>query len=72
MRSVLKPGASSGSHEHATNCEVIYVLEGELTFHYDDLTEVARSGEVHYCPMGHIHWFENKTEQDVHYLAVVI
>lgn len=72
MRSILKPGARSGLHEHAANCEVIYILQGEMTFHYDGQTEVARAGEVHYCPMGHSHWFENLTRLDVHYLAVVI
>ena len=72
MLSVLKPGARSGLHEHATNCEVILILEGEMTFHYDDGEEVAHNGDVHYCPKGHCHWFENLTDHDVHYFAVVV
>jgi quercetin dioxygenase-like cupin family protein len=72
MRSILKPGARSGLHEHAANCEVIYILQGTMTFHYDGLVEEAKAGEVHYCPIGHSHWFENLTDKDVHYFAVVI
>ena len=51
--------------------EAMYVLSGELTVHYDDTTEVARVGQMHYCPEGHFHWFENRTDHDVVYLAIV-
>ena len=71
MLSTLTPGASSGSHVHERNCEVIYVLEGTLTFHYDGRVEEAHAGEVHYCPRGHSHYMENLTEHDVKYFAVV-
>lgn len=71
MRSTLTPGASSGRHEHATNCEVIYILSGTMTFHYDDLVEECHAGQVHYCPQGHSHWFENRTRENVDYYAIV-
>ena len=72
MRITLKPGASGGCHEHATNCEVIMVLDGEMTFYDNDEKEIIGAGVVHYCPMGHRHWFVNHTDRDVHYLAIVI
>jgi|SRR3712207_620161 len=71
MQSVLTPGASSGLHAHDQNCEVIYVLEGTLTFHYDDVIEEVGAGQVHYCPMGHSHYMENLTGSDVKYFAIV-
>ena len=71
MRSTLTPGASSGNHLHGENCEVIYVLSGKMTFHCDGITEECIAGQVHYCPKGHEHWFENLTDQNVEYFAVV-
>ena len=71
MYSTLRPGASSGRHQHTGTFEAMYVLSGELTVHYDDTTEVARVGQMHYCPEGHFHWFENRTDHDVVYLAIV-
>lgn len=71
MKSILRPGASSGPHMHEGNCEIMYILKGELTYHYDEKTEVARAGQVHYCPTTHHHYFENLTAEDVEYLAIV-
>lgn len=71
MRSTLTPGARSGNHLHKDNCEVIFILKGTMTFHYDGKEEVCPAGKVHYCPMGHEHWFENKTSENVEYLAIV-
>ena len=71
MFSTLKPGASSGFHKHENNCEIIYVVKGSLQFHYDDILETAEAGQVHYCPMGHSHYMENITDEDVVYFAIV-
>lgn len=71
MLSTLKPGASSGLHIHEGNCEIVYVLSGIATFHYDDKVEIAKAGQVHYCPMGHSHYMENLESEDLTYFAVV-
>ena len=71
MYSTLRPGASSGMHRHDENCEIIFVVSGELTFHYDGAVEVARVGQVHYCPQGHSHYMENLTDHDAVYFAIV-
>ena len=55
MYSTLRPGASTGLHTHEGNCEIIYVVSGTATFHYDDTVEEVRQGQVHYCPMNHAH-----------------
>ena len=71
MRSRLAPGARSGEHLHGENSEVIYILRGTMTFHTDGNTEECPAGCAHYCPMGHKHWFQNNTQEDVEYLAIV-
>lgn len=60
-----------GEHRHEGTFEVIYVLSGELTFYYDGQEEVCRVGQAHYCPEGHTHAFENRTDHDALYLAIV-
>lgn len=71
MHSILRPGASTGSHLHENNCEVILVLSGTLTFYYDDEVETVKAGQVHYCPRGHHHYMKNLTTEDVVYFAIV-
>ena len=71
MYSTLRPGASTGLHTHEGNCEIIYVVSGTATFHYDDVVEEVRQGQVHYCPMNHAHYMENLTDHDLVYLAIV-
>ncbi len=71
MYSTLRPGASTGLHTHNGNSEVVYVVSGVATFHFDDSVEEVRVGQVHYCPMGHSHYMENLTDHDLVYLAIV-
>ena len=40
-------------------------------FCYDGQEEVCRVGQAHYCPEGHAHAFENRTDHDALYLAIV-
>lgn len=67
----LRPGSSSGLHTHEGNCEIIFVISGTLTCHYDGEVEEVNVGQVHYCPMGHSHYMENLTDHDCVYLAIV-
>ena len=46
MYSTLRPGASSGLHTHKGNSEIIFVISGTLTFHYDDEVEICRAGQT--------------------------
>lgn len=71
MYSTLRPGSSTGLHTHEQNSEIIFIISGTCTFHYDGKTETARAGQVHYCPMGHSHYMENLTDHDLVYLAIV-
>ena len=71
MKSVLAPGASSGDHLHDVNCEVIYIVNGIMTFYDNDEKESVEARQVHYCPKGHKHHFVNETAEEVEYLAIV-
>lgn len=71
MYSTLRPGSSTGLHTHEQNSEVIFIISGEATFHYDGQTEVVRVGQCHYCPQGHSHYMDNLTDHDLVYFAIV-
>ena len=52
----IEPGTYNGMHKHLQNCEVIYVIEGELIIQNDDGTEeIVGPGEVTYCAEGNGH-----------------
>lgn len=71
FRGKLIPGASIGMHTHEVNEEVIYILQGNAKFLYDDTVEYVKAGECHYCPKGHSHSFINETNEDIIFFAVV-
>ena len=71
MYSTLRPHASTGLHTHLGNSEIVYIISGTATFHYDDTIEEVRAGQVHYCPMNHSHYMENLTDHDLVYFAIV-
>lgn len=71
FRGKLIPGASIGMHTHEFNEEVIYILQGNAKFLYDDTVEYVKAGECHYCPKGHSHSFINETNEDIIFFAVV-
>lgn len=71
MFSKLPAGSTSGLHTHDGNCEIVYVISGTPTFIYDGESETVCAGQVHYCPEGHNHYMENRTAEDVIYLAIV-
>ena len=71
MKIKMIPGASIGMHTHETNCEVIYVIEGEGTMLYEGETEILTPGMSHYCPKGCSHSFMNKSDKDLVFFAVV-
>lgn len=71
MREILPAGSSIGEHTHEGNCEVMYIIKGEITYVCDGKEETARAGEVHYCPAGHTHSAENRSNEDAEFFAIV-
>ena len=71
MRGRLEPGAFIGLHTHETNCEIVFIVEGEGKAVYDNQEELLKAGDCHYCPKGHAHSLINNSEQDLIFYAVV-
>ena len=44
VEDILKPGFHLATHHHRAMVEIFYVLEGEVTFRFDDETVVATPG----------------------------
>ena len=55
VEDTLKPGFHLGRHFHKKMTEVFYVLEGEVTFVFDDETVVAGPGTTVTIPPGEMH-----------------
>lgn len=68
----LAPGSSLGLHRHVINAEAIYVLSGEGVMHTDEGDEYLKAGECTFCPKGHEHSFENRSENDLVFFGAVI
>lgn len=71
LRAYLEPGASIGMHEHAANCEVIYILSGSGTVVEDGGEKPVRAGQATYCERGRSHSLINTGAEDLHFFAVV-
>ena len=68
----IEPGTYNGMHKHIRNCEVIYVIEGELTIKNEDGTEEHLvAGDVTYCPEGTGHSVIGAGNGPVHILGIV-
>lgn len=67
----LAPGASIGMHTHETNCEVIYILEGEGTVFMERSTSTILKGQCHYCPKGCAHSLKNTSNTDLLFIGII-
>ena len=67
----LEPGASIGLHEHTTNSEIIYFLEGTGKIIFDGKTFPVQKGECHYCPSDHSHSLINDDSSPLVFFAVI-
>ena len=68
----LKPGCSLGYHVHSDNAEAYYILSGEGE--YDDNGEIrtVKPGDVTYTSDGKGHSLENKSQNDLVFIALII
>ncbi|MBS0244490.1 MAG: cupin domain-containing protein, partial [Proteobacteria bacterium] len=69
----IEPGGqSSCRHAHATQDEIVYVMDGEITLETDAGEETVKAGDWIGFPKGtgDAHRFVNKTDRDVAFLVV--
>ncbi|MBO5059663.1 MAG: cupin domain-containing protein [Clostridia bacterium] len=71
MCDYLEPGASIGYHKHETNSEIIYIIKGSGKVLYDNIEEMVKEGQCHYCPKGHFHSLINDSGSNLYFFAVV-
>ena len=72
VKVTLEPGSGCGLHEHTTDSELYFMLEGELVLLDDDDEIVLHAGDCEYCPRGHRHGAINRSDAPATYLAVML
>jgi len=68
----LEPGVSMGYHEHPENTEYYYILSGTPTVSDNGVECVMHPGEMMLTGNGDGHSIENRTDEPVEFLAVIV
>lgn len=69
---VIDPGCSLGYHEHHHETEFYYIIKGEGVFSDNGKEVVVRPGDVCVTGGGEGHSMENRTEEPMEMIALVI
>jgi mannose-6-phosphate isomerase-like protein (cupin superfamily) len=66
------PGFGGGppAHHHNSYDEAFYVLNGEMEFHVDDVTERVAAGSMAFVPRGSTHAFRNPSAEPAQMLVI--
>lgn len=67
----LEPGSSIGWHQHVTNSEIIFIIEGNGKCIVEGGEEKLTAGDCHYCRKGEFHSLVNDSDKDLLFCAVV-
>jgi mannose-6-phosphate isomerase-like protein (cupin superfamily) len=65
----IKPNGSGLSHYHPKHYEAYYMLEGIASLTINDKTKQIRAGDTVLLKLNDIHNIENKTKEDVKFIA---
>ena len=68
----LKPGCSIGYHVHEKDSELFYILQGSAEYNDNGELRTVSAGDVTICPAGSGHGIENKTDELVELVAVIV
>jgi quercetin dioxygenase-like cupin family protein len=63
IRSIERRGCEPPSHRHREEDEIVYVLEGELTFHVDGTQRRMRAGSSIFLPRGEEHGYSVESRE---------
>ncbi len=68
----LKPGCSIGFHVHEKDSELFYIIKGTAEYNDNGEIRTVNAGDVTICPAGTGHGIENKTDETVELVAVIV
>ncbi len=71
-RITLKSGCSIGFHVHEGDSELFYILSGKAEYNDNGTVKTVEAGDVTICPAGTGHGIENKSEETVELIAVIV
>ncbi len=68
----LKSGCSIGFHVHEGDSEIFYILKGEAEYNDNGEIKTVSAGDVTICPPGTGHGIENRSDETVELIAVIV
>ncbi|MCR4656605.1 MAG: cupin domain-containing protein [Lachnospiraceae bacterium] len=69
---ILKSGCSIGFHIHEKDSELFYILKGSAEYNDNGEIKTVEAGDVTICPVGSGHGIENKSDETVELIAVIV
>lgn len=69
---VVDPGCSIGDHPHEHETEFYYILKGEAVLNDNGTETVVRAGDLCATGFGETHGLENRTEEPVELMALIV
>ena len=69
---VVPSGSGIGYHEHAGEFEAFYVISGEATVNDNGEVVTLLPGDLHICKSGNGHSVENKAEDELVMIALIL
>lgn len=68
----LESGCSIGFHVHETDSELFYILKGQAEYNDNGNIVTVSAGDVAICPPGTGHGIENRSDETVEFMAVIV
>ena len=69
---VVDPGCSIGYHDHNHETEFYYILKGEAVFNDNGTEVVLHPGDLGATGYGQCHSLENRTNEIVEFIALIV